>query len=101
MGFKADGDAMIALPLGVAFILGRRKPTKRFCLRIWGGSKTWQGVAVVGVIFLSALITAYESINRFYHSQPIHHLGALAVAAIIIVATACYSRDSNSFTGQE
>ncbi|MEL7357445.1 MAG: cation diffusion facilitator family transporter [Cyanobacteria bacterium J06560_6] len=76
------GDAMTALPLGVAFILGRRKPTKRFAYG-YGRVEDLAGVAVVGVILLSALITAYESVNRFYHPQPIHHLGALAVAALI------------------
>ncbi|WP_157620281.1 cation diffusion facilitator family transporter [Synechococcus sp. PCC 7335] len=76
------GDAMTALPLGVAFILGRRKPTKRFAYG-YGRVEDLAGVAVVGVILLSALITAYESINRFYHPQPIHHIGALAMAALI------------------
>ena len=76
------GDAMTALPLGVAFILGRRKPTKRFAYG-YGRVEDLAGVAVVGVILLSALVTAYESINRFYHPQPIYHLGALALAALI------------------
>lgn len=76
------GDAMTALPLGVAFIIGRRQPTERFAYG-FGRVEDLAGVAVVGVIFLSALITAYESIDRFLHPQPIHHLGALAVAALI------------------
>ena len=76
------GDAMTALPLGVAFILGRRKPTERFAYG-YGRVEDLAGVAVVGVILLSALITAYESIHRFYNPQPIHHLGALAIAAFI------------------
>jgi cation diffusion facilitator family transporter len=76
------GDAMTALPLGVAFIVGRRKPTERFAYG-YGRVEDLAGLAVVGVILLSAMITAYESIERFYHPQPIYHLGALAIAAVI------------------
>ncbi|MEO1402831.1 MAG: cation diffusion facilitator family transporter [Cyanobacteria bacterium J06635_1] len=76
------GDAMTALPLGVAFIIGRRQPTARFAYG-YGRVEDLAGVAVVGVILLSALITAYESIDRFYHPQLIHHLGAVAIAALV------------------
>ena len=76
------GDALTALPLGVAFIIGRRQPTARFGYG-YGRVEDLAGVAVVAVVLISALITAYESIDRVYHPQPIHHLGALAVAAII------------------
>lgn len=76
------GDALTALPLGVAFIIGRRKPTARFAYG-YGRVEDLAGVAVVAVVLVSALITAYESIDRFYHPQPLHHLGALAVAAVI------------------
>ncbi|MGB5972354.1 MAG: cation diffusion facilitator family transporter [Nodosilinea sp.] len=76
------GDALTALPLGVAFILGRRPPTPRFAYG-YGRLEDLAGVAVVVVVLLSALVTAYESIDRIYHPQPIHHLGALAVAAIV------------------
>ncbi|WP_444980630.1 cation diffusion facilitator family transporter [Microseira wollei] len=41
------------------------------------------GVMIVAIVLLSAVITAYESVERFYHPQPLHHLGALAIAAII------------------
>lgn len=76
------GDAMTALPLGVAFLIGRRKPTPRFAYG-FGRVEDLAGVAVVGVVLLSALITVYESIERFYHPQPLHHLGALAAAAVV------------------
>jgi len=76
------GDAMTALPLGVAFIVGRRPPTQRFAYG-YGRIEDLAGVAVVGVVLVSALITAYESIERFFHPQPLHHLGALAGAAVI------------------
>jgi cation diffusion facilitator family transporter len=76
------GDAMTAFPLGVAFLLGRRPPTPRFAYG-FGRVEDLAGLTVVGVVLISALITAYESIERFYHPQPLHHLGALAAAAVI------------------
>ncbi|NJL49341.1 MAG: cation transporter [Leptolyngbyaceae cyanobacterium SM2_5_2] len=76
------GDAMTALPLGVAFIIGRRPPTERFTYG-YGRLEDLAGLTVVGVVLASALITAYESLQRLYDPQPIHHLGALAVAALI------------------
>jgi cation diffusion facilitator family transporter len=76
------GDALTALPLGVAFIVGRRQPTERFAYG-YGRIEDLAGVTVVGVVLLSAIITAYESIDRIYHPQPIYHLGALALAAVI------------------
>ncbi|MFZ4641192.1 MAG: cation diffusion facilitator family transporter [Nodosilinea sp.] len=76
------GDAMTALPLGVAFLIGRRAPSDRFAYG-YGRLEDLAGVVVVGIIFFSALFTAYESINRVFHPQPLTHLGALGMAAII------------------
>ncbi|MEM1290582.1 MAG: cation diffusion facilitator family transporter [Cyanobacteria bacterium P01_H01_bin.162] len=76
------GDALTALPLGVAFIVGRRPATACFAYG-YGRLEDLAGLAVVGVVLFSALVTAYESIERFYHPQPIDHLGALAIAALI------------------
>jgi len=76
------GDAMTALPLGVAFLVSRRKPTPRFAYG-FDRLEDLAGVAIVAIVLLSAMITAYESVERFYHPQPLHHLGALAIAAIV------------------
>lgn len=76
------GDAMTSVPLGVAFLLARAKPSPRFAYG-YGRAEDLAGVAIVAVIFLSALITAYESIERLQHPQPLDHLGALAAAAVI------------------
>lgn len=76
------GDAMTAIPLGVAFLVSRRKPTPRFSYG-FARLEDLAGVMIVAIVLLSAMITAYESIERFYHPQPLHHLGALAIAAIV------------------
>ncbi len=76
------GDAMTAVPLGVAFLVSRRKPTPRFSYG-FARLEDLAGVMIVAIVLLSAAITAYESVERFYHPQPLHHLGALAIAAIV------------------
>ncbi|MGG6238561.1 cation diffusion facilitator family transporter [Nodosilinea sp. AN01ver1] len=76
------GDAMTSVPLGVAFVLARTRSSPRFAYG-YGRAEDLAGVAIVGVIFLSALITGYESIERLRHPQPLDHLVALAAAAVI------------------
>jgi len=76
------GDAMTALPLGIAFFISRRKPTPRFSYG-FARLEDIAGVIIVSIVLLSAMITAYESVERFYHPQPLHHLGALAIAAFV------------------
>ncbi|HZG37190.1 MAG TPA: cation diffusion facilitator family transporter [Nodosilinea sp.] len=76
------GDAMTSVPLGVAFVLARAKPSPRFAYG-YGRAEDLAGVAIVAVIFLSALVTGYESIERLRQPQPLDHLGALAAAAVI------------------
>lgn len=76
------GDAMTAVPLGVAFLVSRRKPTPRFSYG-FARLEDLAGVMIVVIVLLSAMITAYESVERFYHPQSLDHLGALAIAAIV------------------
>ncbi|HXM36866.1 MAG TPA: cation diffusion facilitator family transporter [Pyrinomonadaceae bacterium] len=76
------GDACTAIPLGIAFVLGRRKPSKRFTYG-YGRVEDLAGVAVVLTILASAVVAGYESVMRFFHPQPVRYLGALAAASII------------------
>src|SRR5262249_31919279 len=65
------GDALTALPLGIAFYL-----------RSVRGEKL-AGVAVVLAIFVSACVALYETIQRLIHPQQLSHLWVLAVAGLI------------------
>lgn len=76
------GDATTAIPLGIAFLLARRKATKRFTYG-FGRAEDLAGLAVVGVIFITALIAAYESVQRIYHPITLHNLWAVMIASII------------------
>ena len=75
-------DALTAIPLGIAFVLGRRAATRRYTYG-YGRVEDVAGVIIVGMIFLSALVAAYESVQKFLHLQPLHNLGWVMAAAIV------------------
>jgi cation diffusion facilitator family transporter len=76
------GDAATAVPLWVAFMLTRRKVTKRFTYG-YGRVEDLAGVAVVLTILFSAIVAGYQSFERFIHPQKIGYLWAVALASII------------------
>lgn len=76
------GDAFTAIPLGLAFIVGRRKPTKRFTYG-YGRLEDLAGIVVVLTILASAVWAGYESISRFFKPEPVSHLWAVAAASIV------------------
>ena len=76
------GDATTAIPLWVAFVLARRKPTRTFTYG-YGRVEDLAGILIVVIILISALVAGYEAIDRFFHPQPIQFLGWVAVAGII------------------
>lgn len=65
------GDALTAVPLGIAFFF-----------RSFRGEKA-AGLFVVFVIFVSACVALYETILRFIHPQELTHLWALAAAGVV------------------
>ena len=76
------GDATTAIPLWMAFTLERRKPTKRFTYGL-GRVEDLAGMSIVLIILLSALLAAYESIQRLIHAEPVTNLWAVVVASIV------------------
>jgi cation diffusion facilitator family transporter len=75
-------DALTAIPLGLAFVLGKRPATRRYTYG-YGRAEDVAGVVIVVMIFLSAVIAAYESVGKLVHPQPLHNLGWVMVAAVI------------------
>ena len=75
-------DGLTAVPLWLAFRLGRRPPTRRFTYG-FGKAEDLAGVAVVGIIALSAGFAAYEAVERFLHPEKITHLSFVMVAAVV------------------
>ncbi len=76
------GDATTAIPLWVAFVLVRRKPTATFNYGL-GRVEDLAGMLIVLIILFSAIVAAYEAVDRLIHPQPITQLAAVAVAGVI------------------
>lgn len=74
-------DALTALPLGVAFVLGRRPPTRRYTYG-YGRAEDLAGIAIVLLIAASSALAAYEAIDRLIHPRGVTHLWAVALAAL-------------------
>jgi Co/Zn/Cd efflux system component len=65
------GDALTAVPLGIAFFL-----------RSFRGEKL-AGLAVVLAIFISACVALFETIQRLIDPQDLTHLWAIAFAGVV------------------
>src|SRR5215216_1877364 len=76
------GDAATAVPLGIAFALTRLGSSRRFTFG-YGRVEDLAGVMVVLIILFSAVVAAYQAIERIIHPQPIGLLWAVAVAGLV------------------
>ena len=65
------GDALTAIPLGIAFFLRSAR------------GERIGGLAVVLAIFISACVALGQTIERFIHPRDLAHLWLLAVAGVI------------------
>ncbi len=65
------GDALTAVPLGVAFAMRSQLAERR------------AGLAVVAAIFISACVAAAEAVNRLINRSAPSHLWVLALAGAI------------------
>jgi cation diffusion facilitator family transporter len=68
------GDALTAVPLGIAFLLRSRR------------AEGLAGLGVVAAIFVSAVVAGVESVLRLVHPNAPDHLAALALAGALGVA---------------
>jgi cation diffusion facilitator family transporter len=75
-------DALTAVPLGVAFVVGRRPPTRRYTYG-YGRAEDLAGIAIVATIAGSSALAAYEAITRLMRPRHVSDLIAVAAAALI------------------
>lgn len=75
-------DALTAVPLWIAFVLGRRAASRRYTYG-FGRAEDLAGVFIVVMIALSAAIAGWESIQRLFDPQPLSNIGWVIAAAII------------------
>ena len=65
------GDALTAVPLGLAFFLRSAR------------GERWAGLAVVFAVFVSACVALVQTILRFIHPHALSHLWWLAAAGVV------------------
>jgi cation diffusion facilitator family transporter len=87
VGLLADtihnfSDALTAVPLWVAFALGRRAANRRYTYG-YGRAEDLAGIFIVGMIALSAGVAGWESIQRLLRPQPIDHVGWVLAAGVV------------------
>ncbi|MFE4971730.1 cation diffusion facilitator family transporter [Kitasatospora sp. NPDC056651] len=75
-------DALTAVPLGIAFLLGRRAANRRYTYG-YGRAEDLAGVAIVLTVAASAVFTAVTAAERLLHPRPVDHLVAVAAAALV------------------
>jgi cation diffusion facilitator family transporter len=75
-------DALTALPLGIAFIAGRRPPSRRYTYG-YGRAEDLAGVVIVVIIAASSALAAYAAASRLAHPRPVSSLIAVGIAALI------------------
>ena len=75
-------DALTAVPLGIAFVLGRRPPSRRYTYG-YGRAEDLAGLVIVLAIAASAVAAGYAAAERLAHPRPVEHLAAVAGAGLI------------------
>jgi cation diffusion facilitator family transporter len=75
-------DALTAVPLWIAFALGRRAATRRYTYG-YGRAEDLAGLFVIGMITLSAIVAGYVAVQRLIHPVAIEHVRWVAAAGVI------------------
>lgn len=75
-------DALTAIPIGLAFVIGRRPATSRYTYG-FGRAEDLAGLAVVAVMSLSAATALWVAVTRLMHPHPVTHLWAVFVGGAI------------------
>jgi cation diffusion facilitator family transporter len=75
-------DALTAIPLWIAFVLGRRRPTTSYTYG-YGRAEDLAGVFIVAMITLSAVVAGYESVRKLIDPHPLAHPWVVVVAGLV------------------
>ncbi|MCY3562699.1 MAG: cation diffusion facilitator family transporter [Acidimicrobiia bacterium] len=75
-------DALTAVPLFIAFKLGRRAATSRYTYG-YRRAEDVAGLFIVLMILLSAIIAIWESVERLFNPRELDYLGILFAAGVI------------------
>ncbi|MCI2419768.1 cation diffusion facilitator family transporter [Saccharopolyspora sp. K220] len=75
-------DALTAVPLAIAFLLGRRAATRRFTYGL-GRAEDIAGLIILAIMAASAVFAGWEAINRLIEPREMTNIGWVAAAGVI------------------
>jgi cation diffusion facilitator family transporter len=75
-------DALTAIPLWLAFTVGRRGATRRYTYG-FRRAEDIAGIFIIAIILASALVAAWESVRKLLHPQPLSAAGWVMAAAVV------------------
>jgi cation diffusion facilitator family transporter len=75
-------DALTAVPLWIAFVVGRRAANRRYTYG-YGRAEDLAGLFIVAMIALSAVLAGVQAVRRLLDPAPVEHLGWVALAGLI------------------
>ncbi|MFV1970418.1 MAG: cation diffusion facilitator family transporter [Acidimicrobiia bacterium] len=75
-------DALTAIPLWIAFAMGRKKPTRRYTFG-FNRVEDIAGLMIVAFIGLSAVFIIWESVNRLFAPRLMDNIPWVVLAGII------------------
>ncbi|HET9076341.1 MAG TPA: cation diffusion facilitator family transporter, partial [Acidimicrobiales bacterium] len=75
-------DALTAVPLGVAFWMGRRPATDRYNYG-FGRAEDLAGIFIVAVMTASSVVAAWEAVVRLAHPRSLTAVGWVAAAGVV------------------
>ena len=75
-------DALTAVPLAIAFWIGRRPPNKRYTYG-YGRAEDLAGIFIVLMIALSAVVAAWEAVHRLLEPRDVRNVGWVIAAGVV------------------
>jgi cation diffusion facilitator family transporter len=75
-------DALTAVPLAIAFLIGRRPATRAYTYG-FGRAEDLAGILIVAFIAASAVAAGWTAFDRLLHPAPVSHLPYVAAAGVL------------------
>jgi cation diffusion facilitator family transporter len=75
-------DALTALPLATAFLLGRRAATRRYTYG-YGRAEDLAGILIVLIVAASCAASAWAAVSRLHDPRAVSYPGVVALAAVV------------------